>query len=324
MDDQVEVQQQADFSTLQSLDATKPLITEGNGMPKKISEYNTWFGIETLIKAPKLLLILGIIGSFWWTTGKMGIFTPHPLSDIVLHSPTTGVAGDGGDSSRNDTNALEESISLRGSAPEEGLPPNASTPNRNSNTHSRQATPKNNSEVVDPSHPKRPTSPDLSNVTVYDCSPCPSLPPTPDRPLKHATDNKPDVANKLQAIFKTTVGKELITLCTVRKGDVISIKADGQILAGQGFIWNGPNGFNLENATIPKAYFNVNPNYKHGALLYRLHHKSEWMCYNTETPPTLSATEDGQLEFLINDNFREDNQGSFDIIVKIEHTTLEP
>lgn len=324
MDIQMEVQQPPNPPDLPNLDITAQEITTGNGLPNKLREYDSRFDIGTLIKLPKLLLILGIAGSFWWATGKMGIFAPHPLSDIVLHSPTTGVAGDGGDSSRNNTNAPEEYISLRGSAPEEGLPPNASTPNINSNTHSRQATPKNNSEAVDPSHPKRPTSPDLSNVTVYDCSPCPSLPPTPDRPVKHATDNKPDVANKLQAIFKTTVGKELITLCSVRKGDVISIQADGQVLAGQGFIWNGPNGFNLEHATIPKAYFNVNPSYKHGALLYRLHHKSEWMCYNTETPPTLSATEDGQLEFLINDNFREDNQGSFDIIVKIEHSTLEP
>lgn len=324
MDKLMEAKQMSNFSDIQHPDTSNTQITEGEGMSNALQGYNVLFSIDTLIKLPKLLLILGIAGSLWWTTGKMGIFAPHPLSDIVLHSPTTGVAGDGGDSSINDTNAQEEYISLRGSAPEEGLPLDASITNINSNTDSGQATPKNNSEAVDPIRPKRPTSPDLSNVTVSDCSPCPSQPPIPNKPLKNATGDKPNLTNKSLATFKTAVGKELIMLCTVKKGDLVSIQADGRILTGQGFAWNTPNGIDLEHATIPKSYFNVNPNYKHGALLYRLHHKSAWMCYNTETPPTLSATEDGQLEFLINDNFREDNQGSFDIIVKIEHTTLEP
>ena len=258
--------------------------------------------------------------STWFIYQGNGIHVSKSITNNTVPDPSLrSPMGDSGDTALAHDNVVATTDPLVREG-DRGLYPLHSN-KKQAQTHMESITQQN---AVDPIRPKRPTSPDLSNVTVSDGSPCPSQPPIPNKPLKNATGDKPNLTNKSLATFKTAVGKELIMLCTVKKGDLVSIQADGRILTGQGFAWNTPNGIDLEHATIPKSYFNVNPNYKHGALLYRLHHKSAWMCYNTETPPTLSATEDGQLEFLINDNFREDNQGSFDIIVKIEHTTLEP
>lgn len=104
----------------------------------------------------------------------------------------------------------------------------------------------------------------------------------------------------------------------VEEGDLVTIKAGGVMKVG-GFVGNsGPEGIPNNRGVLGMSlevynYFKI---WNHAALTFRFGDKDEWKYYN-EKENKFIAQKSGFMEFGINDNQQNDNEGAYEVEILI-------
>lgn len=105
------------------------------------------------------------------------------------------------------------------------------------------------------------------------------------------------------------------TIC-VRLGDVVTIEAAGHIRVGTFMGSSDPDGLSAGVMGMSLESYNIVPNFKHAALMYRFAGETEWKVAGKRK--RFIPYRDGCLQFQINDNNQDDNYGHYEVELTIE------
>lgn len=103
------------------------------------------------------------------------------------------------------------------------------------------------------------------------------------------------------------------TLVKIYSGNIIKIKAVGNIRVGGWVGSSDPDGIKAGVAGISLESYNIVRNINHAALMCRISGENEWNLAGKEIE--FIAQNEGYLEFQINDNQQSDNEGKYKVKV---------
>lgn len=103
----------------------------------------------------------------------------------------------------------------------------------------------------------------------------------------------------------------------VSLGDRITINANGSIKVGQWVGSSKPEGRDAGVFNLPIDEWSVYREYPHAALLYKYSWESDWHFCGEKTED-ITAQNDGYLEFMINDAKLDDNDGAYDVAIRVQ------
>ena len=105
------------------------------------------------------------------------------------------------------------------------------------------------------------------------------------------------------------------TVC-VKKGDAISIEADGSIKVGSFVGSSDPDGRSSGVLGLSLESYNIVSRFNHAVLMYRFTGEDEWKVAGKRK--RFIAPRDGCIEFEVNDNSQGDNSGYYEVEVSIQ------